>query len=49
MNIMIDRENVMLIVNGNDLYMHLYNSNREFMGLVEKLAGEEGLFIWQAR
>lgn len=48
MNIVVDHENVMLIVNGDDLYMSLYNPNREFLGLVEKLAGAEGLFVWQA-
>lgn len=45
LNILIESENVMITVNGDDLYMSLYNPNNKFIALIEKLAGAEGLFV----
>lgn len=37
----------MITVNGDYLYMSLYNPNDQLMNLIEKLAGAEGLFVWK--
>ncbi|QAT42990.1 hypothetical protein [Aminipila luticellarii] len=48
MNILIEKENTLIMVNGDDLYMSLYNPSHELLTLIEKLTGAEGLFIWRA-
>lgn len=47
MNIIIESENSMMIVNGDDLYMALYNPSNKLKSLVETFAGAEGLFVWK--
>ena len=47
MNILIEGGNAMITVSGGDLYMTLYNPNDRLMDLIEKLAGAEGLFVWE--
>lgn len=49
MNILIESENAMIIVNGDDIYMSLYNPNDKLMDLIEKLAVAEGLFVWKGK
>ena len=46
-NILIESENTMIAVSGDDLYMSIYNPNDKLMDLIEKLAGAEGLFVWE--
>lgn len=46
-NILIESTNAIITVNGDDLYMSLYNPNDKLIALIEKLAGAEGLFVWK--
>ena len=46
-NILIESQNAMITVNGDYLYMSLYNPNDQLINLIEKLAGAEGLFVWK--
>jgi len=39
--------NALLVSDPDDTYMTLYNPTKELLRLVKKLAGAEGLFLWQ--
>ena len=39
--------NALLVSDPDDTYLTLYNPTRELLRLVKKLAGAEGLFLWQ--
>ncbi len=39
----------MIILNGDDLYMMLYNPDDELKALVKELAHSEGLFFYEAQ
>lgn len=47
-NIMLPRADAMIILNGDDLYMMLYNPDDELKQLVGELARSEGLFFYEA-
>lgn len=49
MNILLERGEAMVIVNGDDLYLSLYGPSPELLDLVEQLAGAAGLFLWEVR
>ncbi len=46
-NILIESQNAMITVNGDYLYMSLYNPSDQLMNIIEKLARAEGLFVWK--
>lgn len=48
-NIILPRVNAMIILNGDDLYMMLYNPDDELKALVKELAHSEGLFFYEAQ
>lgn len=45
MNIMMEKENAMVIVNGEDLYLSVYNPNLKMQKLLSALAQAKGLFF----
>lgn len=48
MNIILPECNAMVILNGDDLYLRLYNPDKRLMELVSQLAGAEGFFFYKA-
>ena len=40
-------QDAMLAINGDDLYITLYNPKEELLQLVRPLAASEGLFVWK--
>lgn len=40
--------NAMVVLNGDDLYMSLYNPDEKLVKLASQLAGGEGLFLYKA-
>lgn len=47
-NIILPDCNAMVILNGDDLYMILYNPDKQLMDIVTQLAGAEGFFVYPA-
>ena len=47
-NIILPDCNAMVILNGDDLYMSVYNPDERLMELISQLAGAEGLFFYKA-
>lgn len=47
-NIILPSCNAMIILNGDDLYMILYNPDQQLMGIISQLAGAEGFFVYKA-
>lgn len=45
--IVIESENTMIGIDGEDHYMTLYNPNEEFLQFINTLAQSEGLFVWK--
>lgn len=48
-NIILSDCNAMVILNGDDLYMKLYNPDEQLKELASQLAGAEGFFFYQVR
>ena len=48
MNIILPDCNAMVILNGDDLYMSVYNPDNRLMELISQLAGAEGFFFYKA-
>lgn len=46
-NILIEEENAMLVVDGSDLCISVYNPSDRLSAMVQTLATAEGLFLWQ--
>ena len=46
-NIILPDCNAMIILNGDDLYMTVYNPNHQLEELIVQLAGAEGLFFYK--
>ena len=49
LNILIEKENAMIVVNGNDLYFTLYNPNEKVIQVVQSLSVTNGLFFKKAK
>ncbi|MCI9465623.1 MAG: hypothetical protein HFE99_00695 [Ruminiclostridium sp.] len=47
-NIILPSCNAMVILNGDDLYMTLYNPDKRLIDIISQLAGAEGLFVYKA-
>lgn len=48
-NIILPTCNAMIILNGDDLYISVYNPDRPLTELLSQLAGAEGFFFYQAQ
>ena len=48
-NIILPACNAMVILNGDDLYMTLYNPDQQLLDILSRLAGAEGCFVYKAR
>ena len=48
-NIILPACNAMVILNGDDLYISVYNPDRQLMELISQLAGAEGFFFYKVR
>lgn len=46
-SIVVPSENSMLVLNGDDTYMTIYNGSEELLSIVKALAPSEGIFIWR--
>ena len=44
--VLLPEEKVLITLNRDDLYMTVYNAGGKVLGIVEKLAGANGLFLW---
>ena len=44
--VLLPEEKVLITLNRDDLYMTIYNAGGKVLGIVEKLAGANGLFVW---
>ena len=44
--VLLPEEKVLITLNRDDLYMTVYNAGGKVLGIVEKLAGANGLFVW---
>ena len=47
-NIILPACNAMVILNGDDLYISVYNPDRRLMDLISQLANAEGFFFYKA-
>lgn len=47
-NIILPDCNAMVVLNGDDLYMSLYNPDKQLMDVISQLAGAEGFFFYKA-
>ena len=47
LNILIDQERAMVILNGDNLYLSVYDPDLRLRQLLQDLAACEGLFFWQ--
>lgn len=47
-NIILPACNAMLILNGDDLYMTLYNPDKQLLDMISQLAGAEGFWVYKA-
>lgn len=47
-NIILPECNAMVILNGDDLYLSLYNPDETLKNLISQLAGAEGFFFYKA-
>lgn len=47
LNILIDQGRAMVILNGDDLYLSVYNPDLRLRQLLGQLAASEGLFLWK--
>ncbi len=47
-NIILPACNAMMILNGDDLYMSVYNPDGQLMDLISQLAAAEGFFFYEA-
>jgi hypothetical protein len=45
MNFLFPNDNVLITLNGGDLYMTVYNPNERFLQLLQRIATSEGLFL----
>ena len=45
MNFLFLNDNVLITLNGGDLYMTVYNPNERFLQLLQRIATSEGLFL----
>lgn len=45
MNFLFPSDNVLITLNGGDLYMTVYNPNERFLQLLQRIATSEGLFL----
>lgn len=48
MNIILPDCSAMVILNGDDLYMSVYNPDEQLRALISQLAGAEGFFFYKA-
>ena len=44
--VLLPEEKVLITLNRDDLYMTVYNAGGKVLGIVEKLAGANGMFVW---
>ena len=47
LNILIDQGRAMVILNGDDLYLSVYDPDLRLRQLLGQLAASEGLFLWK--
>lgn len=45
--VLMESQDTLLAINGDDLYITLYNPNEEVLQLVSPMAASEGLFLWK--
>ena len=47
LNILVDQGRAMVILNGDDLYLSVYDPDLQLRQLLGQLAASEGLFLWK--